>query len=63
MTSYPHLDAHMELTEACRSQYFLTTRQQRLSIVTRSAALNLPVGAPEEMQMESVPAAEPIPRV
>ena len=61
MTSYPHMEAHMELTEACRSQYFLTTREERVSIVARLAALNLPVGTPEEMQMESVPAAEPIP--
>ncbi len=48
------------IREACRSQYFLTTRQERLSIVDQIAAMNLPVGTPEEMEMESVPVAEPI---
>jgi hypothetical protein len=49
------------IREACRSQYFLTSRQERLSIVDEMAALSLPVGTPEEMELESVPIAEPIP--
>ncbi len=49
------------IREACRSQYFHKTRQERLAIVKRMATMNLPVGTPEEMERESVPQAEPVP--
>jgi hypothetical protein len=56
-----HLSVGELIREACRSQYFLTTRQERLSIVAKMAAMSLPVGTPEEIERELVPAAESIP--
>ncbi len=47
--------------EACRVQYSLTSRADRLSLVDRLGALSLPVGTVEEMERESVPAAGPLP--
>ena len=47
--------------EACRAQYFLTTNSERLAAVNALANLSLPVGTPEEMKRESVPAVEPLP--
>jgi hypothetical protein len=49
------------IREACRSQYFLSSPEERMSIVDRMAVLNLPVGTPEEMERESVAAAAPVP--
>jgi hypothetical protein len=47
--------------EACRAQYLLSTRQDRLAMVGQLAGLSLPVGTPDEMKRESVPAVEPLP--
>ena len=47
--------------EACRVQYSLTSRADRLALVDRLGALSLPVGTVEEMERESVPAAGPLP--
>ncbi|MBK9167712.1 MAG: hypothetical protein IPM24_09635 [Bryobacterales bacterium] len=47
--------------DACRRQYFLTTRDERRAAVAGIAALSLPVGTPEEMELESVPRAESLP--
>ena len=46
--------------EACRAQYSLTSRADRLALVERLGALTLPVGTVEEMERESVPAAGPL---
>jgi predicted DNA-binding protein len=40
--------------EACRVQYSLVSVKDRLSLVDRLAALQLPVGTQEEMERESV---------
>ncbi len=47
--------------EACRRQYFLSTRDERRAAVDELAALHLPVGTPEEMEFESVPRVEYLP--
>ncbi|MCL4841970.1 MAG: ribbon-helix-helix protein, CopG family [Bryobacteraceae bacterium] len=47
--------------EACRRQYSLHSREERLAAVRELAALSLPVGSPEEMERESVPPVEPLP--
>ncbi len=47
--------------EACRVQYFRTSREERLAAVENLAALHLPVGSCREMEAESVPVAEPLP--
>ena len=47
--------------EACRAQYSLTSRADRLALVDRLGALSLPVGTMEEMERESVPAVGPLP--
>lgn len=47
--------------EACRSQYSLNSRADRLALVDRLGALSLPVGTVEEMERESVSAAGPLP--
>lgn len=49
------------IRDACRAQYFLTTRSERLALVDELAALRLPVGTVEEMERESVAPAEPLP--
>jgi hypothetical protein len=49
------------IRDACRAQYFLTTRAERLALVDQMASLQLPVGTPEEMERESVPFIEPLP--
>jgi len=41
--------------EACRIQYSLVSLKDRLSLVDRLGALQLPVGTQEEMERESVP--------
>lgn len=46
---------------ACRAQYSLSTRENRLAMVGQLAGLSLPVGSPAEMKRESVPAVEPLP--
>ena len=46
--------------EACRAQYSLTSRADRLALVERLGALTLPVGTVEEMERESVPAVGPL---
>jgi hypothetical protein len=43
------------IREACRAQYFLTTRPERLALVEEMAALRLPVDTTAEMERESVP--------
>jgi len=43
---------------ACETQYGLATREERLAAVEALAALDLPVGTPEEMARESVPTSE-----
>lgn len=47
--------------EACRAQYSLTSRADRLALVDRLGALSLPVGTVEEMERESVPGVGPLP--
>ena len=47
--------------DACRRQYFRSTRDERIAAVAQMASMNLPVGTPEEMELESVPRAEPLP--
>ena len=43
---------------ACERQYGLASREERLAAVNALAALDLPVGTPEEMARESVPTPE-----
>ena len=43
---------------ACERQYGLATAAERLAAVEALAALDLPVGTPEEMARESVPTPE-----
>jgi predicted transcriptional regulator len=47
--------------EACRSQYFLSTREDRLAIVAQFEALRLPVANPRRMKQESLPSVKPLP--
>jgi len=47
--------------EACKAQYGLSSRAERLAMVDELSSLSLPVGTPEEMERESVPAVEPLP--
>jgi len=44
--------------EACRAQYSISTRTDRLAMVEELASMNLPVGTPEEMERESVAEVE-----
>ncbi len=44
--------------EACVSQYGLVPTEERRAAVDELEALDLPVGTPEEMADESVPAPE-----
>ncbi len=46
---------------ACRAQYGLANRQERLSAVAELAGMALPVGSARQMERESVPKAEPTP--
>jgi len=46
---------------ACRAQYGLTNRSQRLAAVAELGAMSLPVGSVEDMERESVPDVEPLP--
>lgn len=41
---------------ACEKQYGLASTEERLAAVKALASLDLPVGTPEEMARESVPA-------
>ena len=43
---------------ACEKQYGMATPEERLDAVEELAALELPVGTPEEMARESVPGPE-----
>ena len=43
---------------ACERQYGLATLEERVAAVEALAALDLPVGTPEEMARESVPDPE-----
>jgi hypothetical protein len=47
--------------EACRVQYSLSTTSERLAVVEQLASFSLPVGTPEEMERESVPAVDLMP--
>lgn len=49
--------------EACRGQYSLISLEDRLSLVERLGALQLPVGTEEEMEWESMAPVESLPRV
>ena len=57
----PKTSAGELVREACRAQYSLVSRVNRLAMVNRLAALSLPVGTPGEWKRESVPAVEPLP--
>lgn len=46
---------------ACRQQYSLATRDERMAAVQALCNMNLPVGTVEEMIRESVPPVEPLP--
>ena len=41
--------------EACRIQYGLSSNAERLAMLDELAALNLPVGSVEDMELESLP--------
>lgn len=58
-----HASVDELVAEACRNQYpfAAATKAERLALVMSLATLNLPVGTPEEMERESVPAVEPLP--
>jgi len=43
---------------ACEREYDLASREERLAAVHALADLNLPVGTPDEMALESVPDLE-----
>ena len=45
---------------AVEQQYGLVSKEERLAAVSALGELNLPVGSPEEMEMESVPTPEEI---
>ncbi len=47
--------------EACRAQYSISTRAERLALVDQLAGLSLPVSSVEQMERESVAAVEPLP--
>lgn len=47
--------------DACRVQYFLSSREERVALVREMASMGLPVGTPEEMERESVAVVEPLP--
>jgi hypothetical protein len=49
------------IRDACRAQYFLKTRDERLALVEKIAAMRLPVGSPQQMKRESVPDPELLP--
>ena len=46
---------------ACRLQYSLVSKNMRMAAVREMAAMSSPVGTPEEMERESLPAVEPLP--
>lgn len=46
---------------ACRTQYNLSPKAAKLAAVAELAKLSLPVGTPEEMKREAVPAPDPLP--
>lgn len=45
---------------ACRAEYGLTSQEARLQALDELLAMDLPVGEPDEMKRESVPAPEEI---
>ncbi len=45
---------------AVEQQYGLVSKEERLAAVSALGELNLPVGYPEEMEIESVPTPEEI---
>ena len=47
--------------EACLAQYSLASREDRLAMVSQLAGLSLPVGTPDELKRESVPAIDALP--
>lgn len=44
--------------EACEEYYGLSSHEARLAAVDELAALELPVGTPEEMKREAIPASD-----
>lgn len=56
-----HSSVGQLVREACRAQYFISTRKQRLAVVEELASLRLPVGTPEEMERESIAFVEALP--
>ena len=61
LASQRHSSVGELVREACRAQYFLSKRAERLAFVDELASLSLPVGTPREMELESTPAPEPLP--
>ena len=61
LAEHRHSSVGELVREACRVQYFLSNRVDRLAIVEQMAMMNLPVGTVEEMENESIPAIEPLP--
>jgi hypothetical protein len=47
--------------DACRSQYRLQSKADRLAIVAEMASMSLPVSTPELMKRESIPDLKPLP--
>lgn len=47
--------------EACRTQYRLQSKADRLAIVAEMASLSLPVDTPAEMKRQSIPDLKPLP--
>lgn len=44
--------------DACEKRYGLASREERLAAVEELAGLDLPIGTPAEMKVESVPKPE-----
>ena len=46
--------------EACRAQYLLASRAERLAAVGELGSMELPVGTTARMKVESMPKPEPV---
>jgi hypothetical protein len=53
-----HSTVSQLVREACRAQYFVAARTDRLAVVEELASMKLPVGTPQEMELESVTEVE-----
>lgn len=47
--------------DACRAQYRLQSKADRLALVAEMASMSLPVSTPEQMKRESIPDLKPLP--